>query len=159
MNPPTTNGITASEIQAHFDANDRFGMVGFMGRVGFSKFMTRLEHEHYDPKNDELNARYQMFLISHQGLMFVVISIPLEDRHLAEKIATECDLRFGNGVPTFISSNGVVHFPIQHKNLWLCENLPTSGVYKGKTAELEAEEQRWLNNFWAKKEAELAKDQ
>ena len=155
MIPPTTNDITVSEIQAHFDANDRFGVVGFMGRVGLLKFMTRLEHEHYDPKNDELNSRYRIFLISHQRLTFVVISIPLEDRHLAEKIATECDLRFTDGVPTVFCGEGNPSFPIQHKNLWSCENLPNSGVYSGKRAELEAEEQRWLNNFWTKKEAEL----
>lgn len=157
MIPPATNGITAPEIQAHFDANDRFGMVGFMGRVGFSKFMTRLEHEHYDPKDEALNDRLQMFLISHQGLTFVVLSIPLEDRHLAEKIATECDLRFADGVPAVFGGEGNPSFPIQHKNLWSCENLPSSGVYTGKKEELEAEEQRWLNDFWAKKEAELGR--
>jgi hypothetical protein len=43
---------------------------------------------------------------------------------------------------------------IQHKNLWSCENLPNSGVYTGKRADLEAEEQRWLDNFWEKRRAE-----
>lgn len=154
MNPPTTNEITTAKIQAHFDANDRFGIVGFMGRVGFAKFMTRLEHEHYDPKDEVLNDRFQMFLISHKGLTFVVVSIPLEDRHLAEKIATECDLRFADGVPTIFGGEESSPFPIQHKNLWSCENLPNSGVYTGKRADLEAEEQRWLDNFWEKKRAE-----
>lgn len=154
MNPPPTNETSDSRIQAHFDAGDRFGIVGFIGRIGFIKFITRLEYEHYDPKNEALNDRYQMIMIDHEDLKFVLISIPLEDRHLAEKIAAECDLRFADGVPTFVGSEGIVRFPIQHKNIWSCENLPTSGVYKGKAAELEAEEQQWLTDFWTKKEAE-----
>lgn len=159
MIPPKTGGVTTAQIQAHFDANDRFGMVGFMGRVGFSKFITRLEHEHYDPKDEVLNNRYQMFLIEYGGLTFVLISIPLEDRHLAEKIATECDLRFVDGLPSVFGGGENSAFPIRHKNIYSCENLPTSGVYTGNRESLEAEEQRWLNEFWAKKEAELGKSE
>lgn len=155
MIPPETNTVTTDQIQSHFNANDRFGVVGFVERIGFGKFMTRLEHEHYNPQDIELNNRFQMFIIQHQDMTFFIVSIPLEDRHLAEKIAEECDLRFADGVPTFIGEGRAGRFPIQHKNLWSCENLPNSDVYKGKAAELAAAERLWLQEFWANKENEL----
>lgn len=144
--------ITTQEIQAHFDANDRFGVIGGPHRTGFAKFITRLEWEHYDPKNEELNNRYQMFIIQHNGIPFVIISIPLEDRHLAEKIAAECDISFTDGVPAvFGGESKSPMFPIQHKNIWSAQNLPGSGVYKGDSNKLAQEEQAWLDEFWKDK--------
>lgn len=145
---------TTEQIQAHFDTNDRFGIVGGPMRIGFAKFMTRLEWEHYSPLDEELNDRFQMFIIHHGGLPFILLSIPLEDRHLAEKIAAECDIRFADGIPHVFGGKGDPEFPIKHKNIWSCENLPNSGVYNGKSAELQAEEIAWLKEFWAKKSAE-----
>jgi hypothetical protein len=155
MDTDRTKNISADEINAHFSANDRFGMVSYIDRIGFKKFITRLEHEHYDPNNEELNDRYNIFFVPYKELMFVIVSIPLEDRHLAEKIAAECDICFIDGVPVVLGGNdGELFFPIKHNNLWSCGNLRNSEVYTSKRKELEAEEELWLNNFWAKKQSE-----
>ncbi len=148
----STKTTSISFMQSHFNANDRFGIVGGPHRIGFAKFITRLEWEHYDPKNEKLNDRFQIFIINHGGLPFIVISIPLEDRHLAEKIAAECDLRFTDGVPAvFGGGSHNPSFPIQHRNLWSVENLPDSGVYGGDRDELKNKEDQWLDEFWKRK--------
>lgn len=131
MNIPSLSSLTTTnaQIQAHFDAGDRFGFVCMSMRVGCASLFTHLEYEHYNPNDPALNDRFQVFIIRHQGLDFQLISIPLEDRHLAEKMAEKYGCRFADGLPTVFGGDGDPMFPIRHKHIWSVENVKTHPCY------------------------------
>lgn len=121
--------VTRAAIQSHFDAGDRFGFVGMFERLGFMSLMCHLEYEKYPPHNKELNNRFQLFIIDHQDIRFLLISVPLEDRHIAERYASQYGCKFADGVPTVFCGQGDPLFPIQHKHIWSVENTPGHAVY------------------------------
>lgn len=145
--------LSISQMSDLLQTNQYFGLVYDVHRIGVLKFSTRLEYEHYSPLDEELNSRFNGAVLACKDgsfeIHFFVIAIPIEDRHLAEKIAKECGLRFADGVPTILSGNKVIHFPIQHKNMCSIEYATGSDAYDPVKAEkLKKDEEDWLDNFW-----------
>jgi len=152
----SASSTSIAEIQSHFDAGDRFGSVCMSMRPGCASLISHLEYEHYNPNDVALNDRFQLFVIGHQGLIFHIISIPLEDRHLAEKVAERYKCRFADGLPVVLGGEGDPVFPIKHKNIWSVENTKDHPCYQPGYDNYKAleEENRELEKFFAAKHAE-----
>lgn len=97
-------------------------------RPGVRIFSTRLEYEHFVPGTTR-NELYKIAIINWEDFIWILVSIPTGDASLAEKIAEECGLRFADGVPTIIASEGIVQFPINEPNLFTLENIPGHQIY------------------------------
>jgi len=100
-------------------------------RPGVRLFSTRLEYEHYVPGTVR-NGLYRIAIINREDIIWVLISIPKEDAPLAGKIAGECGLRFADGVPTIIASEGSSNFRSMSR---ICSSLRTS-LATGYTAKV-----------------------
>jgi len=97
-------------------------------RPGVRLFCTRLEYKHYIPGTVR-NELFKIALINWEDIIWMLISIPKGDAPLAGKIAEECGLRFADGVPTIIASEGIVQFPVNESNLFTLENIPGHRIY------------------------------
>ena len=118
------------------------GRVYFIGmfiprRPGVELFATRLKYEHFPPWTDK-NEDYVLRIINWQDMIWIIIDIPGECIEVARKIAEESGIKFADGVPTAISSEGRVQFPLDGENVFTMENLPQHRVYNNIMVEAEA---------------------
>lgn len=110
-------------------------------RPGVRLFATRLEYEHYVPGTVR-NELYKIAIINWEDIIWILVSIPKEDAPLAGKIAEECGLRFADGVPTIITSEGLAQFPVNETNLFTLENILGHRIYgQGQSRFLEIVEE------------------
>ena len=120
------------EQMQEFMRNERFiHYVGMINppRPGVSECITLLEHKHYQPKTPR-NELFIMRLIDWNDIMWVIISIPIEEKNLMEAVADECGLRIADGIPTMISGGGVERFPISNERIFTLENKSGHLVYR-----------------------------
>lgn len=83
-------------------------------------FCMKMEYGHYPPrtlKNNDL----ELHLVTWAGMDFYVLSVPLVDRHLCEKVAAELGMRLASGVPHVIFAEDTSVFPMEGKNVWTLE--------------------------------------
>lgn len=129
------NGILVSENEKQFlefMAVERFvHFVGMMNppRPGVSECITLLEHTYYKP-NTPRNELFIMRIVEWANMVWVIISIPTEERSFMEQIADSCGLRIANGTPTIIDGKGVRQFPANNERVFTLENKPGHLVYQ-----------------------------
>ncbi len=118
---------------------DRVYFIGMFipRRPGVELFATRLKYEHFPPWTDK-NEDYVLRIINWQDMIWIIIDIPGECIEVARKIAEESGIKFADGVPTAISSEGRVQFPLDGENVFTMENLPQHRVYNNIMVEAEA---------------------
>ena len=112
-------------------------------RPGARLFAVKLEYEHYVPGTSD-NDKYQMLLTKWYDILWSVISIPVEDKMIAEQVAAEVGMELSETVPFTMQSGKLVKFPIgTSKSVLSVQNKKDSPVYDsyvGMTHVLEMEE-------------------
>lgn len=107
--------------------------VAMLQRPGVSACMETLEETHYKPGTDA-NGLFELRLKNWEGIIGVIVSIPVEDKPKMERAAAANGLRIANGVPHMISGGKVSHFPIENDWIFTLENVPGHPVYKNQGA-------------------------
>lgn len=124
LDPEVDIPLSAKELARVCANPDRFNIVMAVQRPGVAIFSSRLEFEHFKP-DTQRNMLFDLYHSEVQGgLYFITVSIPKEDRHFAEKIAREEKLRIVDGVPHFITPQGISVFPVNSPNTFTLENGP-----------------------------------
>jgi hypothetical protein len=80
------------DLQKAADDPSQFHIVGDINRIGVNLFMVKLEYTHYPPrsgKNHLFDFRILKWPNDDFAMHWVICSIPIEDRPLAEKIVEE----------------------------------------------------------------------
>ncbi len=106
-------------------------------RPGIQRCLTMLEYLHFPPCTP-LNDEYQFVTYEFSGILFGVVSIPKQKKHLMETIADESGLRIVKGVPTLLSSDRQDSFPIQSSDAYSLENKPGHSVYNSTQQQIRA---------------------
>jgi hypothetical protein len=108
-----------------------------MQRIGLSKFLVRLEYEHFHPSsndNDLFNLRMMRWPVDF-GLIWCVVEIPSGFKKLALELMNECGLRAADGVPNLLGEKIEV-FPISGDNVFTIEYVKDNLAYKASQDEL-----------------------
>lgn len=115
---------------------DKIGFLVTMQprRIGGYAFMSFLEHRWFTPVPAP-SKDYELARIEWEGMLLFLCLIPKSKLPAAQAIARELGLRFADGVPHVISSQGVAVFPIDEPNVFTLENIPGHFVYRNNTAE------------------------
>lgn len=150
--------ITDETLQRMADDPDWFHVVCMVSRPGTILFIRKLELEHYRPSTPRNNL-YNLVDIDWEDLKWIVISIPLNERHLADKVAKECGMAFSDGIPHMIERGKVKQFPMSSERVFSLRNSENSIVYNGIVAaemtrdlemkaieELDRKHNEWLNS-------------
>ena len=69
-------------------------------------------------------------------MVWAIVSIPISDRSLMERVATANGLRIADGVPTIYSTSGIDTFPLWSERVLTLENVRGHKVYGSSEAEL-----------------------
>lgn len=97
-------------------------------KPGVQACITELEYTYYipgTPKNDDFFLR----IINWSGMHWVLVSIPISERHLMEKVASENGLRIVDGVPSMFSGSNMEQFPINNERVFTLENKKGHPIY------------------------------
>lgn len=111
---------------------EKYILVGDMQRVGMSKFLVRLEHEHFNPSTD-LNDLLELEMRKWPedwGLIWFVIKMPSEYKEVALGLLEECGLRAADGIPNIISADKAESFPVSGDNVFTIEYVQDNPAYK-----------------------------
>lgn len=117
-------------------------------RPGGRLFSVKLEYEHYEPDTAR-NDLFQMRFTKLDEMLLAIITIPLSEKHIAEKVAEETGMRLADGIPFVmgelvkITGNTRPEYMLEetkkdakflHMNsprVFSLENASNSNVYKG----------------------------
>ena len=119
--------VSLSELQKLDEDPSLFHIAVTMLRDGAVAFVTLLELKHYSPDTPE-NDRLIFHMMDFGGIPSGVMTIPAEDRWKAEEVAAMLKMRLADGVPTMISGEGVLRFPMHSARVW---NLEATKEVKG----------------------------
>jgi hypothetical protein len=114
--PEISRPMEDGELREMTRDETKFFIIGMLMpiRIGVGLFGSLLEYRHYPPgtlKNDW----FQLVLVNWEHMIWGIMSIPIKDKVLAERIAQECGLRLADGVPSVINPaepEGVIFFPV-----------------------------------------------
>jgi hypothetical protein len=166
LDPDKFYGLGADEqFMRELDSNpDLLHIVIWMGRVGASLFARTLELKHYTP-GTRRNDDYHVLLMKDFGGIgpFLVVSVPIKERDIVERVLAETDMALEHGVP-HVLGGGVKpeEFPLRSDNVWSLRNANGSIAYTQQGAkleeenlkkiyEMEEEHNRWMDGmqeFW-----------
>jgi hypothetical protein len=114
----------------HFASDNRLTHFVCMAmRPGFEELSAKLEHTHYKPLTVRNNLMHMRALLWNDIVWFVV-SIPTEEKHLLEEVAGSCGMRVANGVPTMFGHGCRMQFPINGNNVFALENVAGHPIYQ-----------------------------
>lgn len=124
--------VETDEQLQEFVKNERF--VHYIGmflppRPGVMEWMASVEERHFQPGTGR-NELFIVRFIKWNGLVWIMTSIPIEDKKLVEGIAKECGLRIANGVPMMFTPDNTHAFPVNNERIFTFENLPGHPVYR-----------------------------
>jgi len=116
--PEISRPMEDDELKEMTKDESRFFIIGMLmpPRIGVALFGSLLEYRHYSPMTPS-NDLFQLVMLNWEGMFWGVISIPIEDRVYAERIAKECGLKLAEGIPSVIdgtdlSRSGFKFFPV-----------------------------------------------
>lgn len=143
------------DIDKFFDDQKYIHYIGMISppRPGVALCLTELEHTHYPPGSPK-NDNFLLRILKWSEMVWVVVSIPISDKHLMEEVASKCGLRIANGVPTILSSSGDEQFPVNNERVFTLENKSGHPAYHNdpqvdKTIkEAELSEIEKIDNNW-----------
>lgn len=106
-----------------------------MTRIGGNLFGVRMEYTYFAPRSGR-NGLFQMVLMKWpaQGMMWAVLSFPIEYKPQAEAVANECGLRLADGVPHVFDHSGAHTFPLEGDTVFTLENIHNHQVYSNDAA-------------------------
>lgn len=101
-----------------------------MSRVGGNLFSVRMEYTYFAPRSGQ-NKYFNMVLMKwpRNGMMWAILSFPIEYRPQAEIVAQECGLKIANGVPHVFDMDGAHTFPLDGETVFTLENIHNHKVY------------------------------
>ncbi len=97
-------------------------------RPGFADCIQMLEHTHFVPGTLR-NVRFHVRIVNWQGIIWGIVSIPIAEKVLMERMAQVNGLRIASGTPIMLTDGGVHRFPVDCKNLFVLENIAGHPVY------------------------------
>ncbi len=103
--------------------------VCMMTRPGVEEFVTKLEFLHYEPlttRNDLLSIHTLVW----NELPWIIISVPLKEKHFSENLLPLCGLRVVDGIPMMFGAGCNEQFPISGNNVFTLENVSGHPVYQ-----------------------------
>lgn len=141
----------------------RFHIVGDMNRIGVSLFMTKLEYTHYPPRSGK-NHLFEFRILKWPDdfpMYWVIASIPIEDRSLAELLIPECGLRLANGIPMMLGGGKDHVFPMEGDRVWCLENCKDHPIYSNNQeviAKLKAEQDAQIDDILRRDNEKMQKE-
>jgi hypothetical protein len=132
-------------------------LIGMVDRPGVMRLLWMIEEALFPP-GTEMNDLFQLTLAKwpeeKDGLRWWVALLPEPARAAVDRLADEVNMRIADGVPTIVSSEGVVSFPIAHARVFTIENDLNSPIYlPGGPGFTRDEERRWLTAAAARVDA------
>lgn len=133
----STDGKQRTRTESEEDSRVFFGdphRIHYAGmimpaRPGVQDCFEMLEHAHFKPgtlRNDLFHLR----LINWEGLIWGIVSIPIADKELMERMAQVNGLRITDSIPVMIGGGVASKFPIESPNLFTFTNVPDHPTYK-----------------------------
>lgn len=140
-----------AELQEAANDPTQFHIVGDINRIGVNLFMIKLEYTHYPPrsgKNHLFTFRILKWPQDEFAMHWVICSIPIEDRELAEGLLEECGLKLADGVPMMLGQDQHV-FPMNSKRVFTLENTAGHPIYNDPQAaeELRAKQEKEIEDI------------
>lgn len=135
MSDSQMSSLSYEELQEKAKEPGKIHFVSTFTRPGTRLFTVYLEYNQYPPRTT-LNEEFEMALLrwpekdSKLGLLWVVVTIPEADMHLAEAAAKESGMVIKDGTPMIIGGGKTYTFPMQGPSVYSLESNPKSRVYK-----------------------------
>jgi hypothetical protein len=139
--------VTTDDLVALAKDQSRLFVVGMVNpmRPGVRKFAMTLEHTHYSPFNEARNNKFELIFSPWEGMHFMLVVVPMEDKAKCDEVADACGLRLNDGVPTIIDGQGPKPFFLNGKNVWTLESKAGSRIYSEGPQKLIEEEDAELD--------------
>lgn len=113
--------MTTEEFASLSKDKSRFFIVVMSMRPNTRVWSMDLEYTHYVPDTPR-NDLFSFYQSKWQDIHWSVISIPIEDRHLAEEMASKHNLRIADGIPVILGGEKPEAFPLKGDNVFTIEN-------------------------------------
>lgn len=114
-----------------FEDSTLIHYVGMTTRPGVKNCAETLEYSHYSPGTDK-NADLTVHVLNWEGIKWLIVSIPYDDRGLMKRCASACGLRVADGIPHLLTAQGARPFPFANDRIFTLENTPNHPVYKNR---------------------------
>ena len=98
-------------------------------RPGVVECINVLEHKYYKPGTYR-NELYILRYIAWNETVWMLLSIPFEEKLIMEKVCKQCGLRVADGIPTMIGGGKVSYFPANIDKVFTLENQPGHPAYR-----------------------------
>jgi len=121
---------SVAEVRAFVDDPFFIHYIGMINppRPGVGDCAQQLEQTDFPP-GTERNNLFHMHIIEWEELMFIMVSIPISDKHLMERMMQVHHLRAANGIPIMFGGPEIVAFPIEGERVFTMENTRDHPVY------------------------------
>lgn len=119
-----------------FMKNDYFiHYVGMLNppRPGVSECGSLLEFTYFKPGTPR-NELFIMRIVFWADIVWSIVSIPIKEKNLMEKIVDQCGLRIANGIPTMFADGKIQKFPADNERIFTLENKSGHLVYRNDPA-------------------------
>lgn len=97
-------------------------------RPGVLQCIRLLERRHYESGTSR-NDMIFMRIIRWCDMVWLLVSVPVEEQDLLEDVVRECGLKIFRMAPTFIGSKGISRFPADNDRVSTLENSCENPVY------------------------------
>lgn len=121
----------SDEDLQRFFANPGFiHYVGMLNppRPGVADCFQTLEFSYFKPETPR-NHLYVLRILEWEEILWGIVSIPIEEKHLMEKSAQVNRLRIANGVPMMFMGDKCSQFPVSNDRVFTLENISGHPVY------------------------------
>lgn len=127
-----------AHLQKAADTPGRTHFIVQCDRLGSQLFCMKLEYEHFPPRSVKNNL-FDLFIAKWPPpeedtdgftLMWYILGIPEEQKHLAEKVAKECGLKIKEEIPIIFSNAKEYTFPMNGPRVFSIESNPKSRIYE-----------------------------
>lgn len=98
-------------------------------RPGVADCFELLEHTHFKPGTSR-NDLFHMRIIKWMDIVWGIVSIPVGDKGLMERVALANGLKPAIGVPFVLDGKGGHQFPAANERVFTLQNTPGHPVYR-----------------------------
>ncbi len=97
-------------------------------RPGVNDCFEMLEHTHFTPGTPR-NDLFHLRIVNWMEVMWGIVSIPIAEKELMERVAQINRLRAVRGSPVIIDGTGPRMFPFDSANMFVLENIAGHPIY------------------------------
>jgi len=124
--------LTNEQFSSLSDDKTKLFIITASCRPGARLWMVDLEYNHYVPDTPR-NNDFQLYVTQWEGMSWLTVSIPIEDRHIAEDVASKYHLKLADGIPMMLFNGTSNPFPLSGDNVWTLES--SKGIFMDKEEE------------------------